>query len=86
MAEGGRSPRLELNIVVFEPDSRLVAQSGLSPEEMRRSPHFLIHGPGESVVDQLLESREQWGITYYALRPSHLPALKSAMPSLPTPN
>jgi len=47
---------------------------GIAEEELPHSPHYLVGDPS-AMVEQLLEGRERWGISYVAMRPAHLPAL-----------
>jgi probable F420-dependent oxidoreductase len=81
-AAGARWDELEINVVVFDVDPDFGRRSGPPPprthgiaeEELPQSPHYLVGDPS-AMVEQLLEGRERWGISYVAMRPAHLPAL-----------
>lgn len=88
-AAGDRWPRLEINVIVFDVDPDYRRRSGppperthgISEEEMVRSPHYLA-GDTDEMVEQLLSRRERWGISYLALRPSHLDAVAPVLKAL----
>ena len=61
--------RLELAILTDEPDplyEELSGPFGLTPDEARGTPHA-IAGPIPSMVEQLIERRERWGLSYIGI-------------------
>lgn len=61
--------RLEVALVTDDPDPYFEALSGsfgLTPDQARGSPYALC-GPVEQMVDQLLERRERWGLSYVGI-------------------
>jgi probable F420-dependent oxidoreductase len=71
-AAGDRFDQLELHVrvhlVVVSHDRQGIANAlapafGVSPEEALRSPHALA-GDVDQIVDDLIERRERWGISY----------------------
>jgi probable F420-dependent oxidoreductase len=78
-AAGERWAELEINVVLFEVDPEYRSRSGPPPArrhhipeaELPHSPHYLA-GDTDEMVEQLLARRERWGISYVAMRPSHL--------------
>jgi probable F420-dependent oxidoreductase len=81
-AAGERLAQLDINVIVFDviadAGHRAGAQpdraAGLTEEELRRSPHYLI-GDAGAIADDLLARRARWGINYIAIRPWHLDAM-----------
>jgi probable F420-dependent oxidoreductase len=74
-AAGARFDELELHVRVhlaavtndrWEMARTLGPAFGLSPEQALRSPHALA-GSVEQIVDDLVEQRERWGISYIGL-------------------
>ncbi|MCU1344439.1 MAG: Luciferase [Acidimicrobiia bacterium] len=73
---GARLPELELNIRVFfgrvtaDRDAALEklarALGPVPPDDLAHSPFALI-GPRELLVEQLLERRERWGLSYFVI-------------------
>jgi hypothetical protein len=78
-AAGDRWAHLEINIALFELDPDFHRRGGPAPtrargiseDELRRSPHYLV-GDAEEMTETLLERRERWGISYVTLQPGHL--------------
>ena len=75
-AAGDRFDELEFNVLVFnatitdDGDSLIEAMAplfDLTPAEARAVPHVLV-GTAEQVVDELLERREKYGISYVTLQ------------------
>lgn len=61
--------RLEVALVTDDPDPYFEALSGsfgLTPDQARGCPYALC-GPVEAMVDQLLERRERWGLSYVGI-------------------
>lgn len=82
VAAGDRYLQLELNMVAFpvivtndrtERAERVAANLGLEPEQVLASPHAWI-GSVEQITAALLEYRERWGVSYWAI-----PAATSAV-------
>jgi probable F420-dependent oxidoreductase len=74
-AAGPRFADLELHAIVLkaivtadreEAVARIAAHHALSPEALLQSPHYLV-GSVEQIVDDLLERRERWGISYWTV-------------------
>ena len=78
-AAAARWGELEINIGLFDVDPEFRTRSGAPPprnrgiseEELEASPHYLV-GDEDEMVETLLARRERWGISYYAMRRSHL--------------
>ena len=74
-----RWPELEINIGLFDADPEFRTRSGPPPprnraigeDELPQSPHYLV-GDTQEMIDTLRARRERWGISYIALRRSHL--------------
>jgi probable F420-dependent oxidoreductase len=61
--------RLEVALVTDDPDPYFEALSGsfgLTPDQARGCPYALC-GPVEAMVDQLVERRERWGLSYVGI-------------------
>jgi probable F420-dependent oxidoreductase len=89
-AAGGRFDELELHVrvhVAAVTTDRLSMASalgpvlGLTPEQALRSPHALA-GSVEQIVDDLLERRERWGISYIGVGLDALHALAPVVAKL----
>lgn len=55
--------------------------TGLSAEQVLASPYFLI-GTAEQMVDDLLERRERWGVSYFVVQEDHLDAFAPVVAEL----
>lgn len=84
-AAGDRWPAIELEIAAYftvittgDGDdatiARMAGMFGMSPEEFAEHPHALI-GSVESVVDQLVERRDRYGISYVTFGASAMEAV-----------
>jgi probable F420-dependent oxidoreductase len=68
--------RVHLAVVTDDRDTvieELAPAFGLSPSEASQTPHALI-GSVDEIVDQLVERRERWGISYLGLSADQLDA------------
>ncbi|MEY2458222.1 MAG: hypothetical protein QOG30_52 [Acidimicrobiaceae bacterium] len=89
-AAGARFDQLELHVrvhlVIVTNDrwgmaAELAPAFGLSPEESLRSPHALA-GSVEQIIDDLVERRERWGISYIGVGVDALHALAPVVAKL----
>jgi probable F420-dependent oxidoreductase len=89
-AAGDRFDQLELHVrvhlVVVSHDRQGMANAlapafGVSPEEALRSPHALA-GDVDQIVDDLIERRERWGISYIGVGVDALHALAPVVAKL----
>ena len=89
-AAGTRFSELELHVrvhlVIVTNDRLRMAAAlgpafGLSPEQALRSPHALA-GSVEEIVDDLVERRERWGISYIGVGVDSLHALAPVVAKL----
>ena len=68
-AAAGRWDELEITVSLFEEAG--ARTRGMSDEELRRSPHYLVGEPSE-MVETLLARRERFGISYLAVQRGQL--------------
>ncbi len=89
-AAGDRFDQLELHVrvhlvVVTDDRTGMAAASGpafgMTPEQALRSPHALA-GSVEEIVDDLVERRERWGISYIGVGLDSLHALEPVVAKL----
>lgn len=74
-AAGDRWDELEINIAIYAVDPPPEAGREIGPEEIERSPHYLV-GDAERIVDTLLERRERWGISYVVIGRGELEVMR----------
>jgi probable F420-dependent oxidoreductase len=89
-AAGDRFNDLELHVrvhLVIVTDNRLEMAAalgpafGMTPEQALRSPHALA-GSAEEIIDDLIERRERWGISYIGVGADALHALAPVVAKL----
>jgi len=89
-AAGARFDQIELHVRVHlalvDPDRRAVAESvgptmGLTPDQAMHSPHALVGRVGE-IVEQCLDRRERYGISYVGLSVDALDAMAPVVEAL----
>lgn len=81
-AAGERWAELEINIAIWQVDPDFHRRAGpppprargISEDELRHSPHYLVGDTGE-IVETLVARRERWGISYITIRAADLEVL-----------
>ncbi|MBW3613672.1 MAG: hypothetical protein KY392_07430, partial [Chloroflexi bacterium] len=80
-AAGDRWNELEINIAIYAVDPPPEAGRDIGPEELERSPHYLV-GDAERIADTLLERRERWGLSYIVIGRGELDVMRPVIARL----